>query len=307
MEFENLQHLKETWIKQEFDYPTNITISGVEYERYPITKNIFENLITGKTSASIVYATSVENKQLAEEAGLNRWVVFNWKKEDLSLIPHNVVSIPSEHFIRESSQERIGDVVILKVMLPSGAGALKGKVDTGADVCSMHAENIRVVGDVVKFISPELSQNELSLPVAQYHAVKSADGGTSNRPVVELDIEINGKPIRRIQFNLNDRSQMEYPVLIGQNALEKTNFLIDPNDDGHAKENFEWVEGEFITEDIIKAEFDNASTIIAESAPVDTAKMEAIYSVLENSDITLQDLVKYIRAEARTVLEDVDY
>jgi hypothetical protein len=63
-------------------------------------------------------------------------------------------------------------------------------------------------------------------PVIDSKLIRSAHG-TKLRPVVEVNVEIKGK-ILRARFTVADRSQMRYPVLIGQNLL-KNNFLIDPS------------------------------------------------------------------------------
>lgn len=306
MEFENLEQFRDSWKQGTFDYEEKITIAGIPYHRRGGESVKFEDVLLRGMRGHIIYATQTSNRQAAKEAGLNRWIVLLWGCNDGMVIrPYDLRAIQPERFFVESTQERIGDIVILKIMLPSGAGALKGKVDTGADVCSLHAENIQIVGDMVKFVSPELSRNELSLPVAQYHAVKSADGGTVNRPVVELDIEINGVSVRRAQFNLNDRSQMEHPVLIGQNVLEKTNFLIDPNQDG-VHEDMEWNEDVELTTEMIEATFEDAVPYIAEKVE-DKEKLQNVYNVLKESDVSLQELIQYIRVEARTVMEEIDY
>ena len=110
----------------------------------------------------------------------------------------------------EEQTQVIGDVVVLKIDLPSGAGAIKGKVDTGAEVCSLHADKIEMSEGSVKFINRELSDNVITAPMTEKQAVKSSDGGIEYRPVIVLDVVVNDKPVNQVQFNLNDRSMMEY-------------------------------------------------------------------------------------------------
>ncbi len=102
-----------------------------------------------------------------------------------------------------------------------------GKIDTGADVCCLHATNINMKGDQVSFTSSVLSDNTITMPLASQQSVKTADGGESSRPVVKFDITINGNTLDGVMFNLNDRSDMEDKILIGMNALEKGNFVVD--------------------------------------------------------------------------------
>jgi hypothetical protein len=63
-------------------------------------------------------------------------------------------------------------------------------------------------------------------PVIDSKLIKSAHG-TKLRPVVEVTVEIKGKTMQA-RFTVADRSQMRYPVLIGQNLL-KNYFLVDPS------------------------------------------------------------------------------
>ena len=109
---------------------------------------------------------------------------------------------------------------------------LKGKVDTGADVCSLHADHITVDSGrkVVHFSSKLLTGNTnvITLPLHDQQAVKSANAGVKYRPIVSLTVKINGKLLESVLFNLSDRSGLAYPVLIGQNALELGKFIINP-------------------------------------------------------------------------------
>ena len=63
-------------------------------------------------------------------------------------------------------------------------------------------------------------------PVIDSKLIKSAHG-TKLRPIVEVNVEIKGRTLQA-RFTVADRSQMRYPVLIGQNLL-RDNFLIDPS------------------------------------------------------------------------------
>jgi len=63
-------------------------------------------------------------------------------------------------------------------------------------------------------------------PIIETKLVKSAHGN-SLRPIVELETSLAGK-ITKAKFNIADRKQMKYRILIGQNIL-KGMFLIDPS------------------------------------------------------------------------------
>lgn len=69
--------------------------------------------------------------------------------------------------------------------------------------------------------------SELNLgPIIETKLIKSAHGG-SLRPIVKVDLMLAGKMINA-KFNIADRKQMRYRLLIGQNIL-KNKFLIDPS------------------------------------------------------------------------------
>lgn len=112
-----------------------------------------------------------------------------------------------------------------------GNRALIGKVDTGATTSSLHATNIQVSGNRVSFVCPDISSNSITMELAGSQEVHSADGGGQARPMVKFDVTVNGQSLSGVAFNLNDRSNMDDPVLIGQNILQAGNFIIDVNKD----------------------------------------------------------------------------
>jgi hypothetical protein len=135
-------------------------------------------------------------------------------------------------FIKKTLKEEDGniihDVVTVKFSKPLSAHILHGKVDTGADICSIHCDDYKIVGDMVEFSCHHLSENIIKMPLLDKQAVNSSDGGVEYRPVIHMDVTIGDKYLNNVSFNLNDRSGMEYPVLVGKNALTRGNFLIKP-------------------------------------------------------------------------------
>ena len=122
-----------------------------------------------------------------------------------------------------------------------------GKVDTGATTSSLHASDITINQErnSVTFKCDVLSDNMITMELAGAQEVHSADGGGNTRPTVKFDIEINGTPIQGAVFNLNDRSNMDVAILIGQNVLKAGDFTIDVNKD-EAPERVEQVQGEAV-------------------------------------------------------------
>lgn len=118
------------------------------------------------------------------------------------------------------------------VSFPSFKNAIvEAKVDTGATTSSLHATDINVLNGIVTFKSPRLSDNFIRLPIAGKQEVHTADAGGNERIVIKLDVEICGQLLKGVAFNINDRSNMDSEVLLGENILSSGLFTIDPTKD----------------------------------------------------------------------------
>lgn len=113
---------------------------------------------------------------------------------------------------------------------------IKVKIDTGARTSCLHAFNVQEIRKgrkkFIRFdIHPLQKSKRLSKTVTaeliEYRSIKSSNGQTSIRPVVETDLVIGNKSIK-IELTLTDRDQMGFRMLLGREALRK-NFLIDPS------------------------------------------------------------------------------
>jgi len=110
------------------------------------------------------------------------------------------------------------------VLFPWGA-KLPARIDTGAGMTSLDVRDLTVRNKVAQFRLPEKYGNTLiSLPVVGHCNIRSADS-RGRRPVVEIELCVGLKRMR-VQVNLNDRSQVEYPLILGRNVL-KQEFIVD--------------------------------------------------------------------------------
>lgn len=159
-----------------------------------------------------------------------------------------------------------------------GNRELQGKVDTGATTSSLHATDIKVdqQRNSVTFRCSELSNNVITLDLDGAQEVHSADAGGQTRPVVTLDVEIDGVPIKGASFNLNDRSHMDIPVLIGQNILKAGSFMIDPREDGSAEVP------------------DHTETV----QPTRESQIKEAIKVLSENDVSLSEIISYLQSAA---------
>jgi hypothetical protein len=110
------------------------------------------------------------------------------------------------------------------------------RVDTGSKTCSIHAVDLSVMGgsdqmqeNVGKLIRFRIANRDgksrrLTRFIAEVSLVKSANGAEW-RYKVPMTLACEGTE-RQVLVSLNDRSEMEYAMLLGRNLLAG-NFLVD--------------------------------------------------------------------------------
>ena len=120
---------------------------------------------------------------------------------------------------------------IEKVDLPElDLFALDAKIDTGADSCSMHCDDIEVEGKNVIFtlhdeVHPAYHGKRLTLPIFKIKNVKSSNGRSEERVFVKSMLKLGCKTYEA-EISLTNRENMKYPMLIGRRFLSH-HYLID--------------------------------------------------------------------------------
>jgi hypothetical protein len=118
--------------------------------------------------------------------------------------------------------------------------AFPARIDTGAETCSLHVEKIEIqdktakrtknVGKSVRFLlkGSDGKTQWVEGIVADAVRVKSSSlksGEVDHRYKVRLTLQ--WKDVRKeVLVTLNDRTSMEYPLLVGRNFLQ-SDFLVD--------------------------------------------------------------------------------
>jgi hypothetical protein len=111
---------------------------------------------------------------------------------------------------------------------------IEAKIDTGAYTSSIHCKDVSCFEqDGKAFVSfllldpshPQYENRIFTWPVYERKMVKNSFGQKEERCVIQTSIVIYKKNYE-IELSLADRSQMEYPVLLGRKALSKR-FLVD--------------------------------------------------------------------------------
>jgi hypothetical protein len=101
---------------------------------------------------------------------------------------------------------------------------MHSKLDTGADSCSVHAEEMKEFErDGKKWVSFIISNQygehkRVERRIIKMTRIKNKGGGLHKRPVVRFGICLGNK-YENVECNLVDRSHFEYPVLLGRNFL----------------------------------------------------------------------------------------
>ena len=114
----------------------------------------------------------------------------------------------------------VEDVILYpwKVKLPA-------RIDTGAAMSSLDARDLTVQNNIAEFRLPDKYGGlRLRLTVIEWQDIRSSEG-RERRPVVNLELCIGPKRLQ-VKVNLNDRSLVKYPLIIGRNVL-KDNFVVD--------------------------------------------------------------------------------
>jgi hypothetical protein len=99
------------------------------------------------------------------------------------------------------------------------------KLDTGADVSSMNAKEIKLYQkegkDMVDFVyeNKQGDKKSFTRQVVRMMTVKAKEGEKANhRPVVKMDVQI-GDIRKKVKVNLQDRSRFGYSMILGENFL----------------------------------------------------------------------------------------
>ena len=269
-QYENFEAVRDAFAAGEFDLPEIMEVDRIKYHVLGSNKSLrIDELYRNNMKNMLVYSISHDNRQLALQQDLKDWIVFIWGFDGLDLVRFDVrmttkargaPQVAGSKEVTEGQNNIIGDVVQVAFTNFQNSKPLKAKVDTGATISSLHVDQMKVDQNSgqVTFVSQQLSPNQITLPIAEQQSVKSSDGGTEYRPIVSLNIKIEGQAMDSVQFNLNDRSEMEFPVLIGQNILEKGGFLIDPRINEDNQQEFD----EAIDWDLLQEEFKDVEQVI---------------------------------------------
>ncbi|MEY2590001.1 MAG: hypothetical protein QOJ67_1985 [Acidimicrobiaceae bacterium] len=112
-----------------------------------------------------------------------------------------------------------------------GVDWMKAKVDTGARSSSLHAWDVEIAGDVVRFnVHPVQDDDEVVVQaeaeLVEHRDVRSSNGDVEVRPVIRTVALLRGERIP-IELTLSRRDEMGFRMLLGRSAVRRR-FLVDP-------------------------------------------------------------------------------
>ncbi len=104
----------------------------------------------------------------------------------------------------------------------------KAKLDTGADTASLHGKDItRFIQDGAEWIrfimevedeQGQIQQYEIERQVTRNVKIKRHGDKYQVRPVIDMEFCM-GSQVYKTEFSVTDRTQFNYPVLLGRNFL----------------------------------------------------------------------------------------
>lgn len=111
-----------------------------------------------------------------------------------------------------------------------GINGIVAKVDTGAFSGALHATRIREVqseqGPKLEFAPLNRTDQLVLTENFRKKRVKSSNGSTSTRYVIDTDVRILGQTLP-MTITLANRSSMKYPMIVGRKFFNTHGFLID--------------------------------------------------------------------------------
>lgn len=121
--------------------------------------------------------------------------------------------------------------LVIGVNLPleiQGIGTLEAKADTGNDgYCVLHGTDVEMQDNAASFVT--VGDKRVQFPCNETIDINIGSGNVEKRPVVKLNIKINGIPYSDIPFSIADRSSNDVPILLSKDFLAQHNCLVDPS------------------------------------------------------------------------------
>jgi ribosomal protein S6--L-glutamate ligase len=134
-----------------------------------------------------------------------------------------VVEVPAHDI---EGDKVIGTLTNVVIKYFNDEQPIEARVDTGANLSSIHGEDIEVKDNTVKFT---FGKTRYKFHLSKMTNIKQASAEESDeRPVIRVDMVIDGITLRNVQLTVSDREHMAFEVLLGRQTLAAGGFLVSP-------------------------------------------------------------------------------
>jgi hypothetical protein len=209
------------------DESVEFYLTDVNGEQQKVTKPIIKKLKVGDDTRPVVSGEfSASGKVRTQEFAID--VLNSNEKEAYFILGKKMakegvyVNTRSDYLLKAEPLFKVGHIEVVEV----NGMTFPAKLDTGADVSSMNAVNIKRFKkdgqDMVTFTyqNNQGDKQEFTKPVIDVMRIKAKKGEKVNiRPVVEMKVKL-GDLEKEVRVNLQDRSRFEYSMILGKNFLK---------------------------------------------------------------------------------------
>lgn len=131
---------------------------------------------------------------------------------------------PEKEKISNDDFNVIGTVDKIIIKYFNDEKPIDARIDTGAEYSSINGSNINLTDETISF---SFGDYRYRFSLLKSVKIVSANGKES-RPIIRVDIDINGNILHNVEFTVNDREGLNYDVLLGRRALAQANILVNP-------------------------------------------------------------------------------
>lgn len=209
------------------DASVEFYLTDVNGEKQKVTKPIIKKLKVGDDTRPVVSGEfAVSGKMRTQEFAID--VLNTNEKEAYFILGKKMakegvyVNTRSDYLLKAEPLFKVGYIEVVEV----NGMKFPAKLDTGADVSSMNAVNIKRFKkdgqDMVSFTyqNNQGDKQDFTKPVIDVMRIKAKKGEKVNiRPVVEMKVKL-GDLEKEVRVNLQDRSRFEYSMILGKNFLK---------------------------------------------------------------------------------------
>lgn len=133
-------------------------------------------------------------------------------------------NIYRSYFLNEITDNDV--IGLVEPMTLKDLGEIKAKVDSGNGAYNvLHGNVVGKRGNNI--IVHTIGDKRLKKKVVDTIVIHIGSGNKEERPVVLFDIVFDGKTYKDVPFSIADRSENEYPILVGKDFVSKIDKFID--------------------------------------------------------------------------------